>query len=42
MKATRRADPHNPNRVVTVGFGFGSEKGTKDQAIEHRSKSQFG
>ena len=24
----RRADPNNPNRVQTFGFGFGCEKGT--------------
>lgn len=29
-KNSRRCDPTNPNRVMTVGFGFGSEKGTKD------------
>jgi len=30
-KNSRRADPSNPNRTLTVGFGFGAEKGTKDQ-----------
>jgi hypothetical protein len=29
-KNSRRADPSNPNRVLTVGFGFGAEKGTKE------------
>ena len=24
---SRRADPSNPNRVMTIGFGFGAEKG---------------
>jgi len=28
-KNSRRADPSNPNRIMTVGFGYGSEKGTK-------------
>ena len=27
---TRRADPKNPNRIKTVKFGFGSEKGTHE------------
>lgn len=30
-KNSRRADPSNPNRTLTVGFGYGAEKGTKDQ-----------
>jgi hypothetical protein len=30
-KNSKRADPSNPNRVLTVGFGYGAEKGTKDQ-----------
>jgi len=30
-KNSRRADPSNPNRKLTVGFGYGAEKGTKDQ-----------
>lgn len=30
-KNSRRCDPENPNRVLTVGFGHGSEKGT----VEH-------
>lgn len=30
-KNSRRADPLNANRVLTVGFGYGAEKGTKDQ-----------
>jgi hypothetical protein len=30
-KNSRRADPSNANRTLTVGFGFGAEKGTKDQ-----------
>lgn len=29
-KNSRRADPENPNRILTVGFGHGAEKGTKD------------
>lgn len=29
-KNSRRADPSNPNRVITVGFGHGAEAGTKD------------
>ena len=27
-KNSRRCDPDNPNRVLTIGFGFGWEKGT--------------
>lgn len=30
-KNSRRCDPANPNRVMTVGFGHGAEKGTKEQ-----------
>jgi hypothetical protein len=26
----RRCDPENPNRIKTVGFGFGAEKGTHE------------
>jgi hypothetical protein len=29
-KNSRRADPENKNRVLTVGFGHGAEKGTKE------------
>lgn len=27
-KNSRRCDPDNPNRVLTIGFGFGWEKGS--------------
>ena len=27
---SRRADPNNPNRVLSFGFGFGAETGTKE------------
>lgn len=40
-KNSRRCDPANPNRVMTIGFGFGSEKGTKEQAYVHRSKTYY-
>ena len=29
-KNSRRADPLNKNRILTVGFGHGAEKGTKE------------
>lgn len=32
----RRCDPENPNRIKTVGFGFGAEKGTYDHQFVHR------
>ena len=35
-KNSRRCDPENPNRVLTVGFGFGSEKGTHEHQVVHR------
>lgn len=35
-KNDRRADPTNPNKIKTVGFGFGSEKGTKEHQVTHR------
>lgn len=31
-KNSRRADPENKNRAVTIGFGQGTEAGTKEQA----------
>ena len=34
-KNSRRADPSNKNKILTVGFGHGSEKGTKEQAAEY-------
>jgi len=40
-KNSRRCDPANANRVMTVGFGFGAEKGTKEQAVAHRSKTYY-
>lgn len=27
-KNSRWCDPENPNRIKTIGFGFGAEKGT--------------
>lgn len=30
-KNSRRCDPENANRIMTVGFGHGAEKGT----VEH-------
>lgn len=30
-KNSRRADPSNKNKILTVGFGHGAEKGTKEQ-----------
>lgn len=41
-KNSRRADPANANRVLTVGFGFGAEKGTKDQQTDFRTKTFYG
>jgi len=39
-KNSRRADPANVNRVMTVGFGHGSaDRGTKVQQLEHRCRS---
>ena len=29
-KNSRRADPENKNRIITIGFGHGAEKGTKE------------
>lgn len=44
-KNSRRGDPDNPNRILTVGFGFGSEKGTYEHQVVHRQatlyKNQF-
>ena len=40
-KNSRRCDPTNPNRVMTIGFGFGSEKGTKDQQVGHRANTYY-
>ena len=37
----RRADPSNPNRIMTVGFGFGAEKGTKEHQVEHRARTYY-
>lgn len=33
-KNSRRCDPDNPNRILTVGFGFGWEKGSQEDQIE--------
>lgn len=38
----RRCDPENPNRIKTVGFGYGSEKGTYEHQVEHRAKTFYG
>ena len=40
-KNSRRCDPTNPNRVMTIGFGHGAEKGTKEEATSHRSKTYY-
>jgi hypothetical protein len=40
-KNSRRADPTNANRILTVGFGHGAEAGTKDQMAEHRSNTFY-
>jgi hypothetical protein len=40
-KNSRRADPTNPNRILTVGFGHGAEKGTKDQQTDFRTKTFY-
>lgn len=40
-KNSRRCDPENPNRILTVGFGFGSEKGTSEHQIDHRVKTFY-
>ena len=37
----RRADPDNPNRILTVGFGFGSEKGTSEHQVVHRGQGYY-
>ena len=40
----RRADhinPNNPNRILTVGFGFGAEKGTSEHQVAHRAKGYY-
>ena len=41
-KNSKRADPLNPNRILTVGFGYGNEGGTKDQQIDFATKSFYG
>lgn len=41
-KNSRRCDPENPNRAKAVGFGFGSEKGTYEHQVIHRSKTFYG
>ena len=41
MDNPRRCDPENPNRIRTVGFGFGSEKGTHEHQFVHRSKTFY-
>jgi hypothetical protein len=40
-KNDRRCDPENPNRILTVGFGFGSEKGTFEHQVVHRQKTFY-
>ena len=40
-KNSRRCDPTNPNRVMTVGFGHGAEKGTKEQQSSHRGQTYY-
>ena len=40
-KVTRRADPSNPNRIMTVGFGHGVEGGTKMDQPEIRGKTYY-
>ena len=37
----RRCDPENANRIKTVGFGFGAEKGTSVHQVDHRSKTFY-
>ena len=37
----RRADPDNPNRILTVGFGFGAEKGTSEHQVVHRGQGYY-
>ena len=34
-KNSRRADPSNKNKILTVGFGHGAEKGTKEQQADY-------
>ena len=38
---TRRADMSNPNRIPTVGFGFGAEKGTNIDQLAHRNQGYY-
>ena len=40
-KNSRRADPLNANRVLTVGFGHGAEAGLKEQMADHRTKTFY-
>jgi len=37
----RRADMSNPNRILTVGFGFGAEKGSNEDHFVHRSTGNY-
>ena len=37
----RRADPNNPNRKMTFGFGFGCEKGTEIHQVLHRMQNSY-
>ena len=39
--ATRRGDISNPNRILTVGFGFGAEKGTNEDHLAHRNSGYY-
>lgn len=38
---TRRADLSNPNRIPTVGFGFGAEKGSNEDHLVHRNTGNY-
>jgi len=40
-KISRRADPSNPNRKMTIGFGHGAEQGTKEDQADFRGKTYY-
>ena len=40
-KNSRRADPANANRILTVAFGKGAEAGTHEHKVDHRQKSFY-
>lgn len=40
-KNSRRSDPANPNKVITVGFGHGAEKGTVEDHTQQRKETYY-